>query len=90
MPKKVNSIRRKVNAMLEYTELTYDEMAEKMGISRPMIYERLKRIDTSNIQNFLELCEVCGFSVSLQKGTKVIPLTLADSEEDEQLQKDRR
>lgn len=90
MPKKIDSIRRKVNAVLEYTELTYDEIAEQMGVSRPMVYERLKRIGTTNIQSFLELCEICGFDVLLCKDDKTIPITLADSREDEELQKERR
>ena len=44
----------------------------------------------SHLETFIKLCDVCEFSISLKKGKSVVPITIADYNEDEKLQKDRR
>lgn len=83
-------LRRKINSMAAYYENGYNGIAKELDISRPLLYQKIEHMKLSHLETFIKLCDVCEFSISLKKGKSIVPITIADYNEDEELQKDRR
>ena len=79
------SITDKVKLMFRCSDRTVDELAEKKNKSIQEIYNRFG-LGQEKIKPLLEICEFCGYKVTLENKELgiSIPLFLADVEEDEQ------